>query len=226
MKKTIIATLIASAIVMQTNVVVAADATLGYQIVQQGTLIEQYSTQASQLQQQISLLQDAYRNSSGLPIQAWGSAQNYINELNGILRQAEGLSYASNNTLEQVQQQYGDGDTLLPEYSQKISQWNKNVMSQISSVLRVYNAQVNTSLDTQNKLNTIMNASQTAQGRMQVLQASNQIASIAVNELQNLQTIVMAGNQAQLNYIATQTAKEQQSKADAQRFLQKSKGKW
>lgn len=225
MKKTIIAALIASTIAIQAPVASAADATLGYQIVQQGTLIEQYSTQARQLQQQIALLQDAYRNSTGLPIQAWGSAQNYINELTGILSQAEGLSYGSTDVLQQVQQTYGDG-SLLPDYPQRIEQWNKNIMSQVSSVLRVYNAQVNTSLDTQNKLNTIMNASQTAQGRMQVLQASNQIASIAVNELQNLQTIVMAGNQAQLNHLATVTAKEQQSKEDAKRFLQKSRGKW
>lgn len=225
MKKTIIAAIIASTIAIQAPVASAADATLGYQIVQQGTLIEQYSTQARQLQQQIAMLQDAYRNSTGLPIQAWGSAQNYINELTGILSQAEGLSYGSTDVLQQVQQTYGDG-SLLPDYPQRIEQWNKNIMSQVSSVLRVYNAQVNTSLDTQNKLNTIMNASQTAQGRMQVLQASNQIASIAVNELQNLQTIVMAGNQAQLNYMATVTGKEQQSKADAKRFFQKSQGKW
>lgn len=204
----------------------AADATLGYQIVQQGTLLEQYSTQASQLQQQISMLQDAYRNSTGLPIQAWSSAQSYINQLTGLIGNASGLSYSSSNVLDQVNTTYGNGETILPDYKNRVGDWNKNILSQVGSVLRAYNQQTNTALDVQRNMETIMNASQTAQGRMQVLQAGNQIASIAVNELQNLQQVVMAGNQAQLNYIASQTEKQNQREKPLKNFLKPTNGNW
>lgn len=204
----------------------AATSTLGYQIVQQGTLLEQYSTQASQLQQQISMLQDAYKNSAGLPIQAWSSAQTYINQLTGIISNASGLSYGSSNVLDQVNATYGNGNSILPDYKTRVGDWNRNILSQVGNILRVYNQQTNSAMDVQRSMETIMNASQTAQGRMQVLQAGNQIASIAVNELQNLQQVVMAGNQAQLNYIATQTEKQNQKDKAVQGFMQSRKGNW
>ena len=200
------------------------DASLGEQIVQQMTLLDQYSTQADQLQQQIAMLQNAYANSIDLPIQAWASAQSHLNELTGLLQNTQGITYASQNILGQVQRQYGDGGTLLPNYGQQLSTWNQNMMAQISSVLQQYNIQTNNATAAQNALQQIMNASQTAQGRMQVLQAGNQIAGIAVNELHNLQQIVMTGNQAQLNYLANKSAQEQQDRMKAQQFLRKAEG--
>ena len=200
------------------------DASLGEQIVQQGTLLEQYSTQADQLQQQISMLQNAYANSAGLPIQAWGSAQSHLNDLMGLVQNTQGVTYASQNLLGQVQQQYGDGAALLPNYGQQLTTWNQNLMAQISMALRQYNLHTNSTTAAQSALQQIMNASQTAQGRMQVLQAGNQIAGIAVNELHNLQQIVMVGNQAQLNYLANKSAQEQQDRLKAQQFLRKAEG--
>lgn len=226
MKNKIIAALIIAGVYATPIVVNASDATLGYQIVQQGTLLEQYATQAEQLQQQISLLQDAYRNSAGLPLQAWGSAQGYLNELQSLIQNTQGLTYNSSNLLGQVETQYGDGKSILPKYRDQMAGWNQNMMGQVSSVMRQYNMHSNNQIAAQNSLNNLMNASNTAQGRMQVLQAGNQIAGIMVNEIQGLQNIMMAANQAQLNQIANQTAKEQQAELKKKEFFRKAEGKY
>lgn len=226
MKKSLIAVLISSVLAVQSPTTIAADASLGLQIVQQATLIQQYASQAEMLKQDIGMLQDAYKNSTGLPLQAWGSAISHINGVIDLLRDAQGISYASDNVMGQIYDQYGDADTYHQDYSAKVGTWNSNMMSQVGSVLGSYNRQVNTMNDTQNAMRSIINASQNATGRMQVLQAGNQLAGIAVNEMQNLQSIVMAGNQAQLNYIATQTAKEEQERKRSERFFQKAKGNY
>lgn len=226
MKKILITFALASTLASAPAISYCGDATLGEQIVQQGTLLEQYSTQAQQLQQQISMLQNMYANTAGLPIQAWGNAQGYLTELGNLIKNTQGLTYTSENLLNQVQQQFGDGQTLLPNYSQQVGTWNQNMMGQVSSVMRQYNMHANNAIAVQNALGTIMNASQTAQGRMQVLQAGNQIAGIMVNEIQNLGSIVMAGNQAQLNHISIQTAKQQQMDLRKKDFLRKAEGKY
>ena len=225
-KKLIVASLAVLIFATAPTFACCGDASLGEQIVQQATLIDQYSTQADQLQQQIAMLQNAYANSVGLPIQAWASAQSHLNELTGLLQNTQGITYASQNLLGQVQQQYGDGASLLPNYGQQLTTWNQNMMAQISSVLQQYNLHTNNATAAQSALQQIMNASQSAQGRMQVLQAGNQIAGIAVNELHNLQQIVMSGNQAQLNYLANKSAQEQQDRMKAQQFLRKAVGSY
>ena len=225
-KKLIVACLATLVFASAPALACCGDASLGEQIVQQGTLLEQYSTQADQLQQQIAMLQNAYANSAGLPIQAWASAQSHLNALTELLQNTQGITYASQNLLGQVQQQYGDGASLLPNYGQQLTTWNQNMMAQIGSVLQQYHLHTDSATAAQSALQQIMNASQTAQGRMQVLQAGNQIAGIAVNELHNLQQIVMSGNQAQLNYLANKSAQEQQDRMQAQQFLRKAEGRY
>lgn len=227
MKKTLLAIIAASIFTsVSAPAAYAGDASLGLQLVQQATLIDQYTTHAQQLQQQISMLQNAYANSAGLPLQAWPTAQGYLNSLTGLIRNAQGLTYAADNLAGQIEEKYGNGQTTLKVFSQQLAAWNQNMMSQVGNVMQQYNMHANNAISTQAALNTIMNASQTAQGRMQVLQAGNQIAGIAVNELQSLQSIVMAGNQVQANYIANQTAKEQQGALKQKEFLRKAEGKY
>lgn len=227
MKKTLLAIIAASIFTSASApAAYAGDASLGLQLVQQATLIDQYTTHAQQLQQQISMLQNAYANSAGLPLQAWPTAQGYLNSLTGLIRNAQGLSYAADNLAGQIEEKYGNGQTTLRGFSQQLTSWNQNMMSQVGNVMQQYNMHANNAIGTQAALNTIMNASQTAQGRMQVLQAGNQIVAIAVNELQSLQSIVMAGNQVQANYIANQTAKEQQGALKQKEFLRKAEGKY
>jgi P-type conjugative transfer protein TrbJ len=227
MKKSLLAILAASIFTSAAApTAYAGDASFAEQLVQQATLLSQYSTQADQLQQQISMLQNAYANSAGLPIQAWPSAQDYLNSLNGLIKNTQGLTYEADNLSGQIQQQFGNGKTILPGYSQQLSTWNQNMMGQVGSVMQQYNLHANNAIGVQAAIGSLINASQTAQGRMQALQAGNQIAGIAVNEIQNLQSIVMSGNQAQLNYIANQTSKDQQAALKQQEFLRKAEGKY
>ena len=203
-----------------------AGATFPEQIVQEITLIDQYVTQAQQLQQQIAMLTNSYKNLANLPTQAWASAAGSLQSLVSLVGNAQGLTYAAQNTAAQVSAQYGQPGSILPGYDQQLQNWTGNLNSQIATVLQHYGLQAQDFQTTQQALQQIQSASQSATGRMQVLQAGNQIAGLLVNQMQNLQQTLMAGNQAELNYIGNQANQAQQDRNQAQRFIRGAQGNY
>ena len=179
-----------------------AGATFPEQIVQELTLVEQYATQAQQLQAQFQMVFNQARNLQNMPQQLWTNAAAPLQQLVQLVGNAQGLSYASQNTVAAIQQQYGAPNAVLANYAQSLSQWTDNLDHQIAGTLQQYQLSSANFQTTQSALQAIQNASQSASGRMQVLQAGNQISGLMVNQMQSLQADIDAGNQAQLNALS------------------------
>lgn len=201
-------------------------ATLPEQLVQQMTMIEQYTTQASQLQQQIQMQMNQVRNLNGLPIQMWSSASGDLTNLVNLVGRSEGLNYAAQDTLGQVSAQYGQPNSILPGYDHQLQNWTGNLNNQIGTTLQQYGMEANNMQTTQQALANIQNSSQSASGRLQALQAGNQISGLMVNQLQSLQSTMMSGNQAELNYIGNKSNEDQQDRNNATNFIQGAKGNY
>jgi P-type conjugative transfer protein TrbJ len=77
----------------------------------------------------------------------------------------------------------------------------------------------------QQALQQIQNASQSATGRMQVMQAGNQISGMLVNQLQGLQQTIMTNGQVEMNAIGAKNAQDLQKNQINQSFLNGSTGK-
>jgi P-type conjugative transfer protein TrbJ len=181
-----------------------AGATLPEQIVQELTLVEQYATQAQQLQAQFQMVYNQVRNLQNMPQQLWTNATAPLQQLVQLVGSAKGLSYAAQNTVAAVQQQFGDPSAPLANYSDHLQSWTSNLDQQIASTLQQYQLNSQNFQTTQGALSAIQAASQSATGRMQVLQAGNQISGLMVNQLQSLQSDIQAGNQVMLNALATE----------------------
>ncbi len=179
-----------------------AGATFPEQIVQELTLVEQYATQAQQLQAQFQMVFNQARNLQNMPQQIWTNATAPLQQLVQLVGNAQGLSYASQNTVAAIQQQYGAPNAALSNYAQSLSQWTDDLDHQIAAVLQQYRLSSANFQTTQSALQSIQSASQSASGRMQVLQAGNQISGLMLNQLQSLQADIQAGNQAQLNALS------------------------
>jgi len=181
-----------------------AGATLPEQITQELTLVQQYEKQAEQLMAQFQMVYNQAQNLMSLPVQMWQSAAQPLQQLVQLVGQAKGLSYAAQNTVAAVQQQFGAPNAVLSNYNASLQTWVGNLDSQIASVLQQYGLSASNFQTIQSALQQIQSASQSASGRMQVLQAGNQIAGLMVNQLQSLQSDIQAGNQAMLNYMTMQ----------------------
>jgi P-type conjugative transfer protein TrbJ len=179
-----------------------AGATFPEQIVQELTLVQQYATQAEQLQAQYQQIYNQAINMQTIPVQLWPSIANQLTTLVNMVGNAQGLSYAAQNTVSAIQAQYGQPNAALSNYSSSLANWTSNTDNQISAVLQQYKLNSQNYQSVQSALAAINNQSQTANGRKAVLQAGNQIAGLIVNQLQTLQSDIEAGNQAQLNAVA------------------------
>jgi len=187
-------------------------ATLPEQIVQTGIMGDQLAKQALSVQHQFAILQDAIKNTAQLTNVQWSSASSLLNQLIQINRQAKGLAYGMGDIIGRVKTQYGDAGQTLTGLDQKLLEWNDNSNSQLASTLQAYGYQADNFASEQDALAQIQSASQSSTGRLQAIQAGNQIAGMQVNQTQLLRSAVMQGNQALLNIASQQANKDQQDR--------------
>lgn len=195
-------------------------ATFPEQIVQELTAAQQLAQQAEEVQQQIQMVYDQAKNLESMPTQMWSSVQSDLNNLVNIAGQAQGLSYASQNIASQFSQTYPAASSIGENYGQQMQTWTTNTNSQIQSMLEQNHLQADQFATQQSALQAIQNASQSAAGRMQVLQAGNQIAGMEVNQIQQLQQEIMAGNSAIGAYEAQRVNERQQARNDENSFIE------
>ena len=181
-----------------------AGATFPEQIVQELTLVEQYATQAQQLQAQFQQVYNQAVNMQNIPAQLWPNISGQLQNLVNLVGNAKGLSYAAANTVSAVQTQFGQPSAVLSNYNASLQTWTGNLDSQIADVLKQYGLNASNFQTTQSALASIQAQSQSAGGRKAVMQAGNQISALMVNQMQGLQSDIQAGNQAMLNYMAMQ----------------------
>jgi P-type conjugative transfer protein TrbJ len=186
-------------------------ATFPEQIVQEVTEVQQLAQQAQQVQEQIQMVYQQAMNLKSLPTQMWSSVSGDLNNLVNIAGQAQGLSYASQNLASQFTQTYPAAASIGNNYGQQMQTWTTDTNGQIQSMLQQNQLQANQFASQQAALQAIQNASQSASGRMQVLQAGNQIAGMEVNQIQQLQQEIMAGNSAMGAYEAQRVNQRQQA---------------
>lgn len=68
-------------------------------------------------------------------------------------------------------------------------------------------------------LTALQNASQSAQGALQAVQAGNQIGAVTAQQLMRLQTIMAASNTAQATYYRELHARDEKAAAEGKRFF-------
>ena len=174
-------------------------ATFPEQIVQEGTSIEQLARAAEQVQNQLQMLLNEARNLQSLPTNFISQVTGELGQLTSIVGQGNALSYAGQNISSQLSSEY-PGYSNGVNYQQEYQNWNNTTSQNIQNALQAQNLASNQFATQSQALASIQSASQSAAGRMQVLQAGNQISAMEVKQLQKMQQISMAQNDAQLAY--------------------------
>jgi P-type conjugative transfer protein TrbJ len=184
-----------------------AGATFPEQIVQEGTSVSQLARQAQEVQNQLQEIVNQAKNLQSLPQNLWNQAYGDLNQLTNIASQSNGLSYAMQNVNGAFQSEY---PSYQPgqNYDQQYQQWNQTTSDSIAAALQQQGIQTGNFATQQQALAAINAASQSATGRMQVLQAGNQIAAMQVTQLQQLGQIQAADSDAQLAYLKQKTAEK------------------
>jgi len=188
-------------------------------------LVNVYASNLEQLQQQIQMYQNMYQNTLGIPIQAWNGIAARLTSLVGTIQNTQGIVNATVNSITNMQTAFGNGN-LLSNHQQNLVNWSKGLNNQIGAALQQLGLNANNFSTTQSALQQIQLASQTAAGRLQAIQAGNQIAGMMVNETQALHGTIIAAEQARLNAIAKQENEKFQDELLYRNFFRNHSGQY
>ncbi len=181
-----------------------AGATFPEQVVQEVTAVEQDEQAVMQTEQQIGMLTSQTINLGTMPLQLWGQLTAPIMQMQEIIGQAQGISASVQDSAAQTAYEYGDPTGSVGYAGGTLSQWTQGFNQQISGVLHEYHLsrqQFATSAATEQ---TLQAASRSAQGRNQMLQASNAMSGVLSTELAQLDTDTRTANTAILTDMGNQ----------------------
>lgn len=188
------------------------------QILNNVELVSIYATEIEQVARQLQMVQNMVQNTNQLPIQMWSGVENQLASLVNAITSVKGVVNATENAMAMTEQQFGNGG-LLDNYEHRLRGWNQGVNNQIGTALRNMGLNAGQFQTRQQALAQIQAASQSATGRMQVLQAGNQIAGLMVNEMQSLHGTMISAEQARLNAIAVEANRQNQERERYKQWL-------
>ena len=181
---------------------------------------------SGQLQKQAAMVDDMKRQGKSLSKQEWGRTSEDLRELSDVVRQGEAMAYSNSNSDAIYRQKFKGYDFYSKEkgkststYSDRYSDWSKTNIDSISGAMRAANLQATQFDSEETTMRTIQRLSQSAQGRMEAIQAGNLIAAQQVGQMQKLRGLVMAQMQMQAAFMSTETSEKDQAKAKSEQFL-------
>lgn len=164
---------------------------------------------AREIQTQLSMYQNMVRNAISLGDPIFKPLGNTLRSLYSVYMQGQSLAYR----LENIDHEFsimnpgyysyigtmGQGTETFP---QKYRVWSERSNESIRSALVSSGMQVDEMENEQQMLEALVNQSQTSAGRMQAIQAGNQIAAMQVQQTQLLRKLAYDNIRMQAEYIA------------------------
>ena len=173
----------------------------------------QVAQQLEQLAHELAMIENQLKNLLTL-VDVPLAFINTLEQLSQVVQQGQILSYTALNVDAQYANMYPgyavyrNQDVSSAVLRQKYVDWSQHNMDNIKAALKASGIQEQTILNEQKRLNTIVDLSKSAEGRLQAVQAGNLIAAEQVSSLQRLRQLVMTNNQLMANYQAKEQDKE------------------
>lgn len=174
-------------------------------LIQLGNQLVQLKQQTQYIKQQLDILKDSQYQ--------WSNAQGLINNLGAIVNQTNGLAYSAANLHQKFQQAY-PGYQAPQNFNQQYKNNVNTTLDTLNGVLQTIGANAKDFQSENTRLQFLQRQSQHAQSQTQAIQASSQIASELVSQIQLLRQTMIAQTNAQTVYYATQIQNEASSRAE------------
>ena len=149
----------------------------------------------------------------------WQSTTNDLNKLAKLVETGQSLSYSMMNVNDVFKQRF-PGYKAPDNYTQEYKQWNATTLDTLRGTLSAAGMQSQNLINEQQRIQKLKNMGQSAQGRMQALQAGNMIAGETVTQLQHLRQVIINQTTAQNTYMAYKVQNEASNDAAMQSWLE------
>ena len=163
------------------------------QLIEQISVLEQ---QAEYLQQSLNAIKTLGSNQY-----QWSNVSEQINTLGSVIQNANGISYSAQHIGSQFQKAY-PGYKSPQDFNQQYQQNVTTTMNTLNGVLQSLNMSAEDFTNEPKRLDFLQSEVENAKGQTQVLQASAQISTEVVSQLQLLRQTLMSATNAQNAYYA------------------------
>lgn len=163
--------------------------------------VEAYARQGLQLQSQ---LQNLISNPTSMLGQDVGQM---INSMGKIMSTGQSIGY----NMSQIDKRFADTfkNPTAMDFSRMFTSWHKTNTDTLEGALKAIGTQRDQYASNQAALTDLYNRSQGTKGNLDALQTLSQINIRQIQELQSLRELLGTQAQAQMTYMASQTAKEE-----------------
>ncbi|MGE3350054.1 MAG: P-type conjugative transfer protein TrbJ [Ramlibacter sp.] len=161
------------------------------------------------------------QNLATLPLSLWHDLQAELRTYTRLLQQAQGLSFQLNQVPAQIAQLYataGHPARSSAALLQQASQWTQQLRQASATAMQVQSVWERLT-GQQGQIQRALTASDTAQGNLQVSQATNQLLGVLAAQQGSLQQILAASSRAEASLLAMQAAQEEAARANATHFM-------
>ncbi len=182
--------------------------------------LKQIDNQLTALQNQTQMLLNQARHLTSLPTSLLNDIDRTFTQTQNLLKQVDRIAYDV-QAIEQTFQKYqnfsvSQSDRQLIDGAR--DRW-QNSVSAFQHSMSIGAATVDNLPATQSQTDTLVGASQSAVGVLQVSQAGNQLLAVQARQLADLTALMAAQGRAQSIEQARQTAGEDQAREQVRRFL-------
>jgi P-type conjugative transfer protein TrbJ len=193
-------------------------------VLQYKEMVVQTSQQLQQLQQIINQYKNMVQNTLNLPLTVWADVTGQLNSLAGLVRQGEALAYSLSNLDEEFRNRFKGYNHYLSQnmtgqqFSTQYATWTKQTQDTIRGCLLAGHEQMEGLGDEEADMRRLLELSESAEGRMQALQAGNQITAQMLPQMQKLRQLVTSQMQMQGAYLAYVEEKEAMQRAQMEKY--------
>ncbi len=181
---------------------------------------------AEQLQTQIQQYQNMVTQGTGLPDSMFGSIAADLKSVVNIYNRSQALGRQIQNMDSQFNTAFPGFDSYLNQAANsaevpaqdRYQKWSQQGRDNVKTAMEAANLNTSTFEPEDAQLARMVARSQSAVGRMQAIQAGNEIASQNVQQLQKLRDLMATQINMQGNYMAQQGDRQAVSEATEQQF--------
>ena len=194
------------------------------QATQTAKQIETALNTAKQLQNQISQYQEMLKQGVSLPGQVFNRMTGSLQKLQQVVDQGKALAGTASNFDQQFRSQFKSFDSYLASSGSRApsaatyKRWNEQGMDSMRVAMQSAGMNVNEIADEDAMLSQIIARSQNASGRMQAIQAGNEISAQQVQQLMKLRQMMNAQIQSQSTFYSQQMERQAADDAFRQSF--------
>lgn len=197
-------------------------ANLAQNVLQAARALEQINNQIQSLQNEATILQNMARNLASLNISQLSGITGDLQQISNLMNQAQGIAFnvqSVQTAFEQrYPQQYGANSTIPQLESDAQTRW-QNARDAFQQTMLVQSQIAQTVQTDSAKLATLVDASQSASGNLQVNQATNQLLALSIKQQLQIESLMATQGRAEALNEANSAESEEEGRAALQTFL-------